>query len=311
MNTPTCRICNGNLTEKITVKEMQFGTRETFEYGICSTCGCLQITDVPADLAKYYPAYYAPFNLKAPVLKPLPPVKRLVKNIRLQRKYKDGSNPILNYFAPMNTRANAKILDIGCGNGVLICKLYNQGFTHVEGIDKFLPAAIDYGHGVKVQKKELGDLKAKYYDVLMLHHVLEHIDEQVETLIDCHRLLKDDGKLLIRIPIIGEAYKIYGEKWVQLDAPRHLVLHTLKSMELLAKKTGFVVKQVVFDSSSFQFLGSELYEKDISLYDPISHKPNDFVDFFSKDEIEKFDREADKLNELKTGDQAMFYLEKA
>jgi SAM-dependent methyltransferase len=174
-----------------------------------------------------------------------------------------------------------------------------------------LPNEINYGNGVKVQKKELTELNAEWYDVLMIHHVLEHIDEQVETLKQCYRLLKKDGCLLIRIPILGEVYKIYGEKWVQLDAPRHLVLHTLESISILAAKTGFKIRQTIFDSSDFQFLGSELYQRDIPLYDAATHKPNDFVDFFTKDEIERFEKKANVLNEMCTGDQAMFYLEKA
>ena len=310
MNIKNCRICDQKLTEQITIKEMQLGLREDFSYGVCPNCGCIQIMEVPADIEKYYPAYYAPFNAKPPVLKKLPVFKRMVKNTRIRRKYKQGNNMLLNYFKPINTSTYAKILDIGCGNGVLICDLYNQGFNNVEGVDKFLPEEIDYGQGVKVLKKDLSEFEGQKYDVLMMHHVLEHIEEQADVLNECHRLLKQDGDLMIRIPIVGEAYKIYAEKWVQLDAPRHFVIHTLKSMAVLAQKTGFVIQKTVFDSDFFQFAGSEMYEKNIPLHDPISLKPNGFGQYFSEKEIEDFERRAAQLNASGNGDQAIFYLKK-
>jgi 2-polyprenyl-3-methyl-5-hydroxy-6-metoxy-1,4-benzoquinol methylase len=290
---------------------MQLGLREDFSYGVCADCGCIQIMDVPADMEKYYPAYYAPFNAKAPVLRKLPLFKRMFKNIRIRRKYKRGNSVLLNYFKLMGTSTSAKILDIGCGNGVLICDLYNQGFNHVEGVDKFLPEEIDYGYGVKVLKKDLSEFKGDNYDILMMHHVLEHVEEQAEILNDCHRLLKRDGNLMVRIPIVGEAYKIYAEKWVQLDAPRHFFIHTLKSMNVLAQKTGFVIHEVVFDSGFFQFAGSEMYKKNIPLHDPVSRKPNYFDLYFSEKEIEDFGKWAEELNASGTGDQAIFYLKKA
>lgn len=310
MNIKNCRICDQKLTEQITIKEMQLGLREDFSYGVCSNCGCIQIMEVPVDIEKYYPAYYGPFNAKAPLLKKLPPFKRMVRSIRMKQKYKQGNNAILNYLGRINTSINAKILDIGCGNGELICSLYNQGFKYVEGVDKFLPQEIDYGHGVKVVKKDLSEFKDQSYDVLMMHHVLEHIEEQADILRECYRLLKEDGTLIIRIPIVGDAYKIYAEKWVQLDAPRHFVIHTLKSMNILAGKTGFLIEKVVFDSSLFQFAGSEMYKKNIPLLNPISQKHYDFNQFFSENEMEDFKNKAVKLNEQGTGDQAIFYLKK-
>ncbi|MHB8208586.1 class I SAM-dependent methyltransferase [Mucilaginibacter sp.] len=311
MNIKNCRICDQKLNEQITIKEMQLGLREDFSYGVCSSCGCIQIMEVPADLEKYYPPYYGPFNTKVPLLKNLPPFKRMVRSIRMKQKYKKGNNATLNYLGRINASISAKILDIGCGNGELICSLYNYGFKNVEGVDKFLPEEIDYGHGVKVRKKDLSEFKAQDYDVIMMHHVLEHIEEQADILRECYRLLKAEGTLLIRIPIVGDAYKIYAEKWVQLDAPRHFIIHTLKSMDILAKKEGFLIEQVVYDSNLFQFAGSEMYEKNISILDPISQKYYDFNRFFSKNEMEDFENKAVKLNEQGTGDQAIFYLKKA
>ena len=45
---------------------------------------------------------------------------------------------------------------------------------------------------------------------------------------------------------------------MQLDAPRHLVLYSLAGLRRLAEAEGFGVELVAFDSTGFQFWGSEL-----------------------------------------------------
>ena len=59
---------------------------------------------------------------------------------------------------------------------------------------------------------------------------------------------------MIRIPVMGtKAWNIYKENWFSLDAPRHLHIQTLESMEILSSKTGFKIYDVVFDSGKTNF----------------------------------------------------------
>jgi len=305
-----CRICNKGLTGKFTFREMMFGMRDEFAYAECSSCGCIQILMVPADIEKYYPTYYVAFAQEVPALKRLPIFKRLFSSFRIKRKYGQRRNHELEYLRPIGAMPDSKILDIGCGRGALICALYNFGFENVAGVDKFIPEEIDYGNGVKVLKKDLSELDAGAYDVLMMHHVLEHMDKQVKELKACHRLLKDGGTLLIRIPVLGAAWDIYRENWVQLDAPRHFVLHNLKSMAILADKAGFTIDETIFDSTGFQFWGSELYNKNIPLTLPDTHEWYPADRMFTAAQLQKFDADAKVLNTEQRGDAAMFYLRK-
>jgi len=66
-----------------------------------------------------------------------------------------------------------------------------------------------------------------------------------------------------------------GEKplrtyWIQLDAPRHLFLHTCAGTELLCQKAGLVVEDVLWNSSEFQFIGSDQCRDGIPLVSPKS-----------------------------------------
>lgn len=305
-----CRICDGKIDQIITAKEMMLGTEEKFEYGHCEKCGAVQLLNPPENVEVYYPSYYYSFIQVVAKLKPLPFFKRLIGRYRMLKKYRKASDGILGYLKPLRVLPDAKILDIGCGKGQLICDMFNIGFRNVKGVDKFILQEYDYGHGIKVVKRDLSELDENDYDLLMMHHVFEHMDDPINELSKCNSLLKPDGSLIIRIPVIAEAWRKYGSDWVQLDAPRHFFLHTVESIEMMAKRTGFEVVKVSYDSTGFQFWGSELYKKGIPLVDPLTKKYINGSDFFSKEQLLEFDLEARRLNDLKEGDQAVFYLRK-
>ena len=68
-----CRICSNTKSNLyFDVREMMYGSREKFEYFQCSKCGCLQIENIPNDIAKHKKYYYKyctlPKNLKSPMV---------------------------------------------------------------------------------------------------------------------------------------------------------------------------------------------------------------------------------------------------
>jgi len=306
-----CRICHAPFTiENYMVAEMMFGFRDKFSYQQCSSCGCLQITELPSNIEKYYPPHYYSFTQQIPKLRRLPFFKRLFAEMRLKKKY--GQNlDILKHLKPVNAKINYRILDVGCGRGRLICELFNQGFKNVSGIDKFIPQEIKYDFGVKILKKELTDLQSNSYDVITMHHVLEHIDQQHKTIKDCYDLLKKNGCLVLGVPLLATAWEEYKHNWVQLDAPRHYFLHTVKSITILAETNGFEIKHSMFDSTSFQFWGSEFYKRDIPLFTEENNYGFYPVEkLFNNTQIEGFENRAKELNRLGKGDSGVFYLYK-
>jgi 2-polyprenyl-3-methyl-5-hydroxy-6-metoxy-1,4-benzoquinol methylase len=163
--------------------------------------------EVPQDIEKYYPPYYVSFAQEVPALKRQPFLKRMIKNMRMKKKYAQSNAPLLAYLKPTAIMPGQKVLDIGCGKGALICQLFNLGFEQVTGVDKFISQETDYGYGVKVLKKDLSELPSNYYSLLIMHHVLEHVDNQAEQLKECYRLLKKGGALLISLPVVGTALR--------------------------------------------------------------------------------------------------------
>lgn len=316
-----CRICNNTQGNSVfTAREMMYGTREEFEYFQCASCGCLQITTIPSDLSKYYPPGYYSHALPAP--RGNHPFQSYRKRKRTQQWL--GQNSIIGRLlahgksmpAFVEWARNAHlslddaILDIGSGAGQLLLTMHGAGFTNLTGADPFNAHDLDYGNGVRILKHSLAEIEGAY-DFVMLHHSFEHMPDPLQALKDVYRVLKKNRCALIRIPLAQSyAWKTYGVDWAQLDAPRHLYLHTEHSIGILAKAAGFEVTKIEYDSGSFQFWGSMQYQYDIPLNDPRSFTVNPAESLFTQADIKAFEARAKTLNETRQGDQACFYLHK-
>lgn len=317
---PACIICQNNSgNEEIKLKELQLGFNEEFTYQLCKNCGSLQLLDPPSDLARYYPNedYYS-FTEGIKKLKH-PGSLRLAKtNYLLYKKSKLlGSLLSIGYKLPefytwmINSKAqlNDAILDVGCGNGLLLGKLHKMGFTNLTGIDPFINNEKDFG-AVKILKKEIGEMKGKF-DVIMMHHALEHMEDPVKEMKTAHSLLNENKMLLVRIPVMGNyGWHTYKEYWAGLDAPRHFFIPTEKGMRILADRTGFELEKIEYDTVDYLIWCSEQYKNGISLYAPNSRMVNKKKNIFTKEQIKEYKKILSSVNAKNYGDTAAFYLRK-
>lgn len=102
--------------------------------------------------------------------------------------------------------ANAKILDVGCGNGVISRHLGRYGFK-VTGIDVSEKAiekaqSLNAYSNVKFMKKSAEELVAEgvQYDAIICSEVLEHLNNPDSLLEVLYKSLTKDGKLIITVP---------------------------------------------------------------------------------------------------------------
>jgi 2-polyprenyl-3-methyl-5-hydroxy-6-metoxy-1,4-benzoquinol methylase len=314
-----CWICENVQGNKSHIaREMMFGFRDEFEYLECISCGCVQIATIPDDLSKYYPDNY--YSMKKIRSRSKNPIQRFVLRQRAQHQLGDRNvlgwliaragrpRDYFDWLRRGGVRLDSEILDVGCGSGSFLVKLKRHGFTRLSGIDPFLGEDIEYGDGLHIQKKALAEVDGRF-DFILLNHSFEHMRDPLSALVEIRRLLNPDGCALLRMPYADSyAWRKYRTHWVQLDAPRHLILHTGKSMRILSEAAGLRLSDITFDSTEFQFLGSEQYLQDIPLIDPRSFLENPGNSLFTSTEIGSFSKKAVELNLQGEGDQACFFL---
>lgn len=316
-----CRVCGNEAgNRRHGVREMMFGRREPFAYVECAACGCLQIEIVPGNLADHYGAdYYSFGDLDAEFADT---ARRQEYGVRVRAlltapeteaqtvAHADMRRPLWS-LRRLDLQRRRRILDVGCGSGRLLYQLRLAGWDEGLGIDPYLAADLAYDIGLTVRRAALTDIEG-LFDAIMLHHVFEHLPEPAAALRAIADRLAPDGLCLLRLPLAdSEAWARYGTDWVQLDAPRHLYLHTRASLDHLARQSGLRIADVVHDSYDLQFWGSEQYRRDIPLFDSGSYRWGQGAPIFTDDEIAGWRREADALNRVGRGDQAAFYLERA
>lgn len=320
-----CRICeNDRDNKKHLVREMYFGTREEFPYFECSRCGCLQLAEIPDDMSSHYPAAYYSFAASGPSaragkLKSFASRKRneyaLFERGILGKLLYAIRRPTVPFesLRKFKTLKKETVLDVGCGAGQFARYLTELGID-VTGIDPFIERDLVLDDRLKILKRTLVDFKREtdlQFDLIMFNHSFEHMPDPEEALKAASELIRSSGTIMIRIPTVTSyAWKHYRTDWVQLDAPRHLFLHSMDSMRILAEKSGLTVGAIAYDSDELQFCGSEQYLKDIPLMSPRSYRTSLNSSPFTRKEIARYRKQAVELNRQNLGDMAAFYLDK-
>lgn len=323
-----CRVCGSTGPhETITVREMYYGTRELFDYYVCAECGTLQIVNVleGEELARHYPRKYYSYTVAAQpgffqwmttqrdrfelhegrqfigaLISALPPgVRSLIGT-------PDASGDVVKMLGDLNLRRDARILDVGCGGGMLLDRLARAGFTQLAGADPFIEEDGVTPLGVPLVKRFMNEVSGEY-DVIMFNHSLEHVPDPVETLKAAQERLAPGGVILARLPTTSsEAWTTYGKDWCLIDAPRHTVIPSRRGMELAAEAVGLRVEKTIDDSNSSQFFGSEAYRRGIPL--PELAGLGAIFKNFGLRKMLSWERRSVALNRQGRGDQAGFVM---
>ena len=303
---------------------MMFGTKDTFHYFFCDYCRCLLLIDPPDDLSPYYPSdkYYA-FRESEDAARSAGKLRQIVKRIRdrtqclsrggplgwLVRNYPNyDALDIARWLKHTNVRSHrARILDVGCGHGELLSMMHSLGFTSLTGIDPFAPREITTPF--RICRQSIDSLVGHKFDLVMMHHSLEHMPDQHLAMQSIQQILAEDGVCLIRIPITSQGpWKMYGTDWVEIDAPRHFIIHSEFSLSLAARQAGLAIAKIQYESEPFSYGVSEMYQRDIPLIDMESNESREWSATYSKDDLARFDHMAKEHSVPGWAGRAAFYL---
>jgi len=173
------------------------------------------------------------------------------------KKFRDQAGTVSKHL-PLS---GAKILDIGCGGGLFLSLLKQQG-AEVAGIE-LSDSRAQYAkmkHGLEIYKHpiESGFWQTGYadhFDAVTLWDVIEHVNYPLQTLLSAARVLKRGGLLLIDTPCRDGFYHRFGEITYRLSGGRFpTFLNAMYSSHLFGHKQIFSTMEMkqLFESAGLE-----------------------------------------------------------
>lgn len=250
-----CPVCDETRSEEIFLsKDYNYGVPGLFRYVKCSRCRFIYENPRPdfKRIMELYPYLYST-AVRDSYQSPETKINADVHRVRFK---------IIELFAPQGSRF---IFDVGCGSGFFLEFMRRRGWW-VSGIDPSREH-IRYAKGslgLKDIHCGLWPLDAgirTQLDVVTLFHVIEHIPSPVYALSALKKVLRPGGIAVIETPNVESwPTKLFGSRWVTLDAPRHVGLFSKQTLRYCLEKAGFEPLMLkTFSPSTMEYTESIRY----------------------------------------------------
>ncbi len=207
---------------------------------ICSNCGLAWRAsfDLPTD-------YYVRLNEARGELE----TKKLLTR---ERNSQDRFKTIQRYLP------TAGICDGGCGEGSFLELLKDSGYKQCWGIEPseyYRGLALE--HGLDVVQGEIKSIntlsKEKYLSAVTLFHVIEHLDNPIESLVNIKENLPSRGVLVIETPDNEAPIQRATGRSNELVYPEHLFYWNERSLKGILEAQGFEVVKVAHRSFDWRY----------------------------------------------------------
>lgn len=237
-----CCVCESNDAALV-------GSGEDYEYHTstdifsavkCNSCDLVYLNPRPSvsEFEKIYPSNYHAFDFSKKKYGFVFKVRSRLEAMRSLKRCR-------------GLRDNARILDVGCGDGFHLGLLreYGKKTWILEGIDldkRAVQAATESGLTVHLGSVETMNLAEETYDLVFMIQTIEHVEKPAEVLRAIHRLLRKGGHLVIVTDNTDSVdFGLFKHHyWGGYHFPRHWNLFNPKSLKKLAEKTGFEVEDL-------------------------------------------------------------------
>lgn len=220
----------------------------SFSFVRCTQCGLIYQNPriKSTEISKYYPNSYESYQ-------EIDPKGSLLLGIILRYGLKKRKNFVYKYCK------GGKLLDIGCSTGDFLDEIGDYGRNNQWEL--FGVEISEYAANIARKKNHLRIFNStlegvnfpdRFFDVITLWDVLEHLHDPFESLLEMNRILKPGGILLVRVPNFDSMDRsIFKSNWAGWDAPRHLYVFGKTNIKALLNKTGFSIKNINTNIGSY------------------------------------------------------------
>ena len=143
---------------------------------------------------------------------------------------------------------NANILEVGCGNGFVLEKIYQSGYKNVYGIEPSIDAVNkapkNISNKITVDTFKNNLFAENKFDLIFLFQTLDHISYPNEFIKECYRITKYGGYFFaFNHNVESFSAKILKEKSPIVDI-EHTFLYSPKTIRTIFIKNQFNVEKI-------------------------------------------------------------------
>ncbi len=204
----------------------RFGSTDEYLTGRirCARCGVATTTPWPSDeqLSAAYADWYRPESGRFSGL-----------GDKVLRRMRSTLADRLHRILPPGP-----VLDVGAGDGTLVEAFVRRGREAV-GLEP-------YASGPHIRDAEIDEVDGNWSAVIFWHS-LEHLRQPARALGHAATLLSPGGMLVIAVPNAASLQaRVFGDRWLALDLPRHLVHLTPPALLATIEAAGLRVERVSY-----------------------------------------------------------------
>ena len=137
----------------------------------------------------------------------------------------------------LEQKKSVQLLELGCGEGKFLASLADLNHVDAMGIDlSDASVARARALGLNARRAAINDILggSERFDMIVMTHVLEHVENPLAVIESCKRLLHHGGEILFSVP-----YSPTSREYLRLDVmnlpPHHLTRWNMASLRCLAE----------------------------------------------------------------------------
>lgn len=256
-NLPPCPVCNHPSPYNFSSRDLMFNLYERYDYHCCPNCDFIFQHPLPTteQINAFYPNNYDVYeeqsrlkeisNVRKSILKRYYGYSHLKTSLFTDLLSSFGIKLNSSYEIPF--KQNGLLLDVGCGNGRYLDGMQKLGWKakgvefneHAVSVCKL--SNLDVHHGDLFS----ANFDAEIFDVINVSHVIEHVPNPKQFFSELSRILKKNGKLIIKTPnskALGRS--LFNTNWFPNEVPRHLYLFSKENLKELAVANHLEIEKI-------------------------------------------------------------------
>lgn len=133
------------------------------------------------------------------------------ENFPQYRRHRD----LVDFLLEAKPSLGSRVLDVGCGTGLLAKLMRSSGFSEIHGVDWTDPAAVVPGVLSSYRQLDLNDqvlereIDSKF-DIIVCLDTLEHLERPAKVLRSMRQMLTDSGSIYVTIPNCANMFQRFS-----------------------------------------------------------------------------------------------------